>query len=162
MDIKEIVNSKGVKGPAAAAAAASASGQAQDLHLLQSISQANSLRMSDAGSESGTSPHGSEHSQYSTPRMGMNGMNGAPNGMRYPSPPSMQGSMPMMQQPYRPDVAFDNGMMPTQQPQQPENTRQRQPGDVTVTKAFPCSTCGKGFARRSDLARHGKFLQRVN
>lgn len=168
MDIKEIVNSKGVKG-AAAAAAASASGQAQDLHLLQSISQANSLRMSDTGSDRGTSPHGSEHSQYSTPRMGMSGMNGAPTGMRYPSPPTMQGSMPMMQQPYRPDVTFDNGMMPTQQQQQQQQpqpqppldntTRQRQPGDPTVTKAFPCSTCGKGFARRSDLARHGEPLE---
>lgn len=160
MDIKEIVNSKGVKG-AAAAAAASASGQAQaqaqDLHLLQTISQANGMRMSDTGSERGTSPHGSEHSQYSTPRMGMNVMNGAPNGMRYPSPPGMQNAMPMMQQPYRPDLPFDNSMMPTQQQ---DNTRQRQPGDATVTKAFPCSTCGKGFARRSDLARHGKFLSK--
>lgn len=152
MDIKEIVNSKGSKGAAAAAAAAAASGNAQDLQLLQSISQSTSLRMSEVGSERGNSPHDSEHSQYSVSRMGLNGMNGVPNGnMRYPSPPSMQGSLPMIQQPYRPEGGFDTGMM-----QQQESNRQRQPADGNVQKAFPCSSCGKGFARRSDLARHGK------
>jgi hypothetical protein len=28
-----------------------------------------------------------------------------------------------------------------------------------VPKAFACSTCAKGFARRSDLARHGQYIQ---
>jgi hypothetical protein len=150
MDIKQIVNSKGSKG--AAAAAAAANGTAQDLHLLHSISQANGMPMSDTGSERGNSPHDSEHSRYSAPRYGqLNGMNGGP--MRYPSPTAMQNPLPMLQQPYRHDNSFDNGMM------QQENTRPgRQTGDGVAQKAFPCSSCGKGFARRSDLARHGKLL----
>jgi hypothetical protein len=152
MDIKQIVNSKGSKG---AAAAAAANGTAQDLHLLHSIQQANSIPMSDTGSERGNSPHDSEHSRYSAPRFGtMNGMNGAANNMRYPSPTAMQNTMPIMQQPYRPDSSFDNGMV--QQQQQQENIRPpRQSGGDGAQKAFPCSSCGKGFARRSDLARHG-------
>lgn len=155
MDIKQIVNSKG--GPKAAAAAAAANGTVQDLHLLHSISQANSIPMSDTGSERGGSPHDSEHSRYSAPRYGqMNGMNNVPNPMRYPSPTAMQNPLPMLQQNYRADSSFDNGMM-QQQPQQQETTRSaRQSGDP-AHKAFPCGTCGKGFARRSDLARHGSY-----
>ena len=148
MDIKQIVNSKGSKG--AAAAAAAANGAAQDMQLLHSISQANSFPMSETGSERGNSPHDSEHSRYSAPRL-VNGMNGSH--MRYPSPTAMQNPLPMLQQPYRPDNGFENGIM-----QQQENNRGtgRTPnGDGTAQKAFPCSTCGKGFARRSDLARHG-------
>lgn len=144
MDIKQIVNSKGAKG--AAAAAANGVGTAvQDLHLLHSISQANSFPASETGSERGNSPHDSEHSRYSAPRLGqLNGMNG-PNGMRYPSPTAMQSPLPMMQQPYRSENSFDSSMM----------QQGRQTPVEAVQKAFPCGTCGKGFARRSDLARHG-------
>jgi hypothetical protein len=149
MDIKEIVNSKGLKG-AAAAAAAGQHASAQELHLLHSISQANRMPMSDNGSERGTSPHGSEHSRYSAPGYGQMNM-GAPNGMRYPSPTAMQQPLPMMQHTYRSDGNFDTSMIPQ------DNMRPaRQSGDNIAQKAFPCSSCGKGFARRSDLARHGK------
>jgi hypothetical protein len=148
MDIKQIVNSKGSKGAAAAAA-----DPAQDLHLLHTISHANGFPLSETGSERGTSPHGSEHSRYSTPRLvsQMNGMNGAPN-MRYPSPTAMQNPLPMLQQPYRPENGYDSSGM-----QQDHNEPGRLLGDNAPQKAFPCSTCGKGFARRSDLARHGKY-----
>ena len=150
MDIKEIVNSKGPKG---AAAAAAVNGAPHDLHLLHSISQANSIPMSDTGSERGNSPHDSEHSRYSGSRFGqLNGINGGPNAMRYPSPTAMQNSLPMLQQPFRPENGFDNSIA------QQENTRGRQSAEG---KAFPCSTCGKGFARRSDLARHGNIFFRL-
>jgi hypothetical protein len=37
----------------------------------------------------------------------------------------------------------------------------RAPGidNKVMRKAFDCSSCGKDFARRSDLARHGEFKQ---
>lgn len=148
MDIKQIVNSKGAKG-AAASAANGAGTTVQDLHLLHSYSQGQGFAPSDNGSERGGSPHDSEHSRYSAPRLGhMNGMNAQ---MRYPSPTAMQSPLPMMQQPYRPDNGFENGIM------QPA----RQAPAEAVQKAFPCGTCGKGFARRSDLARHGMSMPQV-
>ncbi len=151
MDIKQIVNSKGSK--AAAAAAAAANGSAQDLHLMHSISQANGMPMSDAGSERDNSPHDSENSRYSsTPRYGqMPSMNGVPNPMQYPSPTAMQNPLPMLQQTYQPSNEYANNMVP----QETQTSRPRQAADPTAQKAFPCSSCGKGFARRSDLARHG-------
>jgi hypothetical protein len=66
--------------------------------------------------------------------------------------------MPMMNSnnyiPSPPDHTY------AQQQQQPDPQQQvgRAASDTGPPKAFACSTCGKGFARRSDLARHGKEL----
>jgi len=143
MDITNILNSKG--------AAAAAAGPSPEQQLHQHLAaHAHGHPMSENASDRGNSPHGSEHSsRYSGP--GMSQVNGMGSGMRYPSPTGMQTSLPMLQG-YPPQNAFDGGMM-----QQDARTSGRQPsGENTAQKAFPCSSCGKGFARRSDLARHGR------
>ena len=145
MDIKQIVNSRAGKGGVIAAVA---NGTNHDMHMMHPMPH-NGFSMSDTGSERGNSPHDSEHSRYSAPRL-MNNM--AP---RYPSPAAMQQPLLMhQQQQYRQDNGFDqNNMMQQHDP----NRDSPRPAPV-APKAFPCSTCQKGFARRSDLARHGKHI----
>jgi len=146
MDITNILNSKGV------AAAAAAAGPHMDQHLQQQLARSNGHSLPDTNSERANSPHGSEHSsRYSGPVLGqVNGLNGLNTGMRYPSPTPMQNSLPILQG-YRPDNGFDGQIMQQNIP--------RAPGADTnsTRKAFDCSSCGKDFARRSDLARHGEF-----
>jgi hypothetical protein len=80
------------------------------------------------------------------------------NGMRYPSPTAMQNSMPMLNNNYMPNQAPDHyghQAAPDQQVPQPNTNGRQSTGESGPPKAFACSTCGKGFARRSDLARHG-------
>jgi hypothetical protein len=120
---------------------------------------------SENGSERGVSPHPSDSSRYSSqqpqqlpsyPPMAAHNM----NGMRYPSPTQMQSPMPLLNNnnyiPNPPDHTYAQQQTPDQQSQQPGG---RPASDTGPPKAFACSTCGKGFARRSDLARHGKALR---
>lgn len=144
MDITNILNSKG------AAAAAAAAGPHMEQHLQQQLAHSNGHSLTDTNSDRANSPHGSEHSsRYSGPGIGqMNGLNSLSTAMRYSSPTPMQNSLPMLHG-YRPDNGFDGQIMQQNLP--------RAPGDTNSTrKAFDCSSCGKDFARRSDLARHGE------
>jgi hypothetical protein len=144
MDIGNMLNTRG-----GAAAAPNA-----DQQLRDQLQHAANGSMSETASDRGVSPHGSEHSRYSGPGMNINGMGGLNGQMRYPSPTAMQNPLPMLQG-YRSDNGYDSPI-----PQQDmSHAAPIQPSAGNgAPKAFPCSTCNKGFARRSDLARHGRQM----
>ena len=88
----------------------------------------------------------------------------------YPSPTSttsptdLQNPMSMLGPSYG-EQSYETGFMAQQQGSihnqgiaAPGGSNQRHGSNGSV-KAFACTTCGKGFARRSDLARHGKSLR---
>ena len=86
-------------------------------------------------------------------------------GVSYNHGPQLQQRMPVLPTNYR-DRPFQNVYMQQQQQQQQQQNNQREDGPDDSgssrqnsngsVKAFACTNCGKGFARRSDLARHGK------
>jgi len=129
---------------------------------------------SENGSERGVSPHTSEQSSRYSSQTPQNGsMNFAQlathlsNGIpRYPSPSQLQqqNGMPLIQHTYHPNAGNDPSyqqqaqMGAVQQPAQHDQSSLeggRSSMGSGLPKAFPCSTCPKAFARRSDLARHG-------
>lgn len=123
---------------------------------------------SENGSERGVSPHNSDQSsRYPSHAPSLHpgfsqSMNGMQNGMRFPSP--IHPTMPLIQHSYHPNGPSDasysqHNMQSVQQLQdQTQSEGRLSTGSTGLPKAFACSTCGKGFARRSDLARHGKIV----
>lgn len=86
-------------------------------------------------------------------------------GVSYNPTPQLQRQMPILPTNHM-ERPFQNVYMQQQQQQinqreagaeESGSSRQNSSGSV---KAFACTSCGKGFARRSDLARHGKDTRR--
>lgn len=119
---------------------------------------------SENGSERGVSPHPSDSSRYSSqqPQQQLPSYPAMPQhnlaGMRYPSPSQMQAPMPMLNNNNYIPSPQDHAYGQQQMPDAGQHNGGRPASDTGPPKAFACSTCGKGFARRSDLARHGKKL----
>ena len=143
MDLPNILNNK---GPAAAAAAAE---QQLQQHLVEATH-------SESGSDQGISSQSrSSQSLHTLSNMGGAG--------RFPSPPRSQQSMSLMPESFiQPNIAPDNGFGNKYQHDGQQSDQalggSRLPDNNGTLKAFACSTCQKGFARRSDLARHGMIL----
>lgn len=133
MDIGNILNTKGN-----AAAAAEARRQQQQ-HLARSTPMTNGSN-SDIGSEQGSTSSQPQPLHPST---------NPPN--KYPSPVPTAPNMQMIPSVFSADGLQENGYLQTD-----EVNASRPTGDQN-TKSFACSHCNKGFARRSDLARHGPF-----
>ncbi|KAI9890247.1 MAG: hypothetical protein M1814_004282 [Vezdaea aestivalis] len=147
MDIGTILNNKG--NPAAAAAAA-ANGN-PDHQLQQQLAHVTGQSPSDTGSDRDDRRGIVHSSRY--PSRGPQPLHTMTlqNGMRY-STSGMHNPMAIIQNGFLPGTGYENQLMQTH-----TTERQRSSSGDQAQKAFPCSSCGKGFARRSDLARHERI-----
>lgn len=145
MDITTILNKK---GPAAAVAAAEV-----HFHQLAQAVHLDSRTSSDMGSEHGASQAEHPVLTYPPSAPSLHQMANIPQGMRFAPPSHQSNGVPMMQSAYMHE-GFGNPQM--------QNGGAPQPRSEPAPKTFHCQTCGKGFARRSDLARHGEYYSGGN
>jgi hypothetical protein len=101
-------------------------------------------------SNESNSDMGSEQGSTSSQLQPLHPSSSIPN--KYPSPIPTAQNMHIMSSGFQADAAQDNDAYP-----QNGDVNPLRPTNDQTSKSFACSHCNKGFARRSDLARHGKI-----
>ena len=148
MDLPTILNSR---GPAAVTTV-----EQQLQHHISQLPQIHSQPYLDSSSDPGASPHTSDHSsRYSNrPSEPLQALANMANNTRFPTPPQLPQTLSML-----PGTYMGHNGMPGADPRYHGGTQNsnagKSSGNSQSAKAFACSNCGKAFARRSDLARHG-------
>ena len=120
------------------------------------VLQSNDRSASEAGSELESSSE--QSSAYSTrPARPLQAMPHLPNAVQYPSLSQSEQSLSLLPSGYSTqNIGLENEYAQAQYQDEQSNHPSRSSGGNDAVKAFACNTCGKGFARRSDLARHGE------
>jgi hypothetical protein len=157
MDLPNILNGKG------SAAAAAAERQLQQ--QLAEAAHVHGGAYPDTTSDRGLPSHLTDlSSKYSSrpgqPLHAIPNMAGGPRFTNSSHPQQPHSMLPPSYPPQPPpqDHVYGNHQPQPQQQQINVATNPSRPLDSNAqVKAFACSTCSKGFARRSDLARHGRF-----
>ncbi|KAL8807581.1 MAG: hypothetical protein Q9182_000565 [Xanthomendoza sp. 2 TL-2023] len=146
------------KSSAAAAAAAAATDHRMTQHVARSFSAPNT---SEAGPDFVSMSDQSTYPARST-RL-IQTLSYAPSPIHQPSQGDMQSPMPILvSSKDAPRTGYENGYAhspthPDDQQHSAQSLTLGTPGGSEAVKAFACGTCGKGFARRSDLARHERI-----